>query len=258
MHVAEETKNPRKDVPWAMVGCLLVNGSMGFAMLIAVLYGMGDLDTAINTPIGFPIVEMFLHISRGSKAAATAMTCTIVISAWFAAVGMLASSSRALYAFARDGGTPFAWWLSRLHPQRRVPTNAVICVCSLLTLLALLNIASTTAFNAILSLAVVGLYLSYLISVSIILFRRFWNPQTLQYGPWRLPKSVGMTVNVFSMIYLAYTGIFLLFPPLQPVTADNMNYACLVLGAALLFSTFNWFLWGRKHFKGPSDLATSD
>lgn len=42
-----------------------------------------------------------------------------------------------------------------------------------------------------------------------------------------------------------------MFPPYQPVTAQNMNYASLVLGATLLFGMFYWPTWARKQYSGP-------
>lgn len=116
-------------------------------------------------------------------------------------------------------------------------------------LLGLINIGSTTAFNAIVSLAVVGLYTSYLIPVLLHAIRRLTGPP-IQYGPFQLGKF-GLPLNIFAVIYSVFIVIFLFFPPYQPVTAQNMNYACLVFGAVVLFSLVWWFIRGRRTYSGP-------
>jgi amino acid transporter len=117
-------------------------------------------------------------------------------------------------------------------------------------LLSLINIGSTTAFNAILSLAVVSLQVSYLIPIILLIWRRLFRPDTLLWGPWRLGKA-GLPINIFAVVYLLYTCIFLLFPPFQPFTAVTMNYAPVVLGGALVFGCIYWPLRVSKRYVGP-------
>ncbi|RYP14072.1 hypothetical protein DL765_006606 [Monosporascus sp. GIB2] len=253
-HVSEEMRNPRTGVPQAMICSLVVNGVMGFAVLIAILFGMTDMEGALGSKTGFPIIHIFLTITRGNLVAATAMTSTIIISASLATVGLIASTSRILWALARDGAPAFSGPLSRLHSKTSIPLNAVITVTVILVLLGLLNIASTTAFTAILSLTVVALSLSYIIPVIAMLYRRIFTPEQLQWGPWRMSASVGLIVNIISICYIVFLTIFLVLPPVRPVHAGNMNYAGVLLGAVLLLTTIDWVLRGRKTYTGPIDV----
>lgn len=233
-----------------MIGSILINGAMGFAMLIAILFGMGTIENALSTNTGFPIIQIFLYMTRGNVAATSAMTSTIIVSASLATVGLAASTSRTLWAFARDHGPPGASWLSKLGTKSRIPTNALVTITIALLLLGLLNIASTAAFGAILSLTVVALNLSYLLPVVAMLYRRIRTPQMLAWGPWRLPRGVGIVVNIISICWIVFVTVFLLLPAMQPVTALNMNYASAVIGAVLIFAGIDWFVRGRKHFRG--------
>jgi choline transport protein len=61
----------------------------------------------------------------------------------------------------------------------------------------------------------------------------------------------GVIVNILSIGFLSFTCIFLVFPPYQPVTAVNMNYACLVFGAVSVFSGVYWLIRGRHVYEGP-------
>lgn len=254
-HMSEEMPDPRRGVPTAMIGSIVVNGIMGFVVVIAVLFGIQDFDAALNTPTGFPIIEIFRQITGGNLPAASFMSCTIAISASFATVGLIASTSRTLWSFARDGAPFFSRFLSRVHPTTHVPFNAVAIVCIVVLLLGALNIASTAAFSAVLSITVVGLSLSYLVPIVAMLYRRIFTPEALVWGPWKMNPIVGIVVNVASIIYILFLTCFLVLPTVQPVNAQNMNYACVILGGVVVLVTIDWVLRARKSFKGPIALS---
>lgn len=145
-----------------------------------------------------------------------------------------------------------------MDAKRQIPTNALLLTCLFLALLGLINIGSTTAFNAIISLAVFGLELSYLIPICFFLYRRLTIPEALKYGQWHLGRS-GIFINIFSITFLIFTCIFLVFPPYQPVTAINMNYASVVFGGVCTFSGVYWLWQGRHVYQGPiGDLVSTD
>jgi choline transport protein len=248
MHMSEEMHNPKLGVPRAMIGCVVLNALMGFAMLIAILFGMGELDAALSTSTGFPIIEIFYWMSRENTAATTALCCTIIFSASMATLGLQASASRILWAAARDNVMPGSRWLSKLSTKQDFPICALVCTGIILAVIELLNIASTVAFTAILSLAVVALYISYLMPVTCMLYRRLQTPQDLKYGPWRLPNWLGITANAVSICYTIFASIFLLLPPSLPLHRYNMNYACAVLGGVLTLSGIFYLVRGRKHY----------
>ncbi|KAI8665183.1 hypothetical protein NCS56_00953400 [Fusarium sp. Ph1] len=252
-HLSEEMERAETGVPRAMVGSILINGTLGFGFLIALLFCMGDITSALNTPTGFPIIQIFYNIT-GSTAAATALTSAVTVMAALSTVPLITSAARLMWAFARDQGKftglPFSTHLSKIDRKRQIPTIAILTTTVLLMLLGLINIGSTTAFNAVLSLAVVSLQISYLMPIILLIWRRISRPNTLTWGPWQLGKS-GIVVNVVAIVYLVFTSIFLLFPPYQPITAENMNYAPVVLGGAVIFGCVYWPLRARKRYFGP-------
>lgn len=116
-------------------------------------------------------------------------------------------------------------------------------------LLALLNIASSTAFSAITTLTTISLYFSYMLPIIVMIRRRLGKDQ-LTFGPFKLGRY-GLVINVIGLLWGIFVVVFGTFPTEMPVNAANMNYASLVLGSALIFSFVTWFLYGRKTFQGP-------
>ena len=131
-------------------------------------------------------------------------------------------------------------------------------------LLSLIVLGSSVAFNNIVSLSVAGLYSSYLLACTLLLWRRLSGrikthsanfddsrPERIQWGPWRLPEAYGTVNNVFACIYLILLLFWTFWPPATPVTPSTMNFSCLVFGSAILFSVA-WYMYrGRKEFTGP-------
>lgn len=47
------------------------------------------------------------------------------------------------------------------------------------------------------------------------------------------------------------TTVLFVFPPENPVTGDNMNYAVVAFGIVLIIAVVQWIVDGRKNYEGP-------
>lgn len=117
-------------------------------------------------------------------------------------------------------------------------------------LLALINIASATAFNALISLPTIALYISYGIPILFMMIRKLQNRHPV-YGPFKLGRW-GIPINMFSLAYIIYILVFLPFPTILPVTAVNINYAGPLVGAVILIAIGDWYVTGKKRFRVPT------
>lgn len=116
-------------------------------------------------------------------------------------------------------------------------------------LITLISAGSTAAFNAILSLNTLSLYISYLIPMIFFTLAKL-RGDYIPYGPFRMGPW-GLVVNFFAIAYAIFIAVFLPFPATVPVTASSMNYGGPVVGAVILFAVGDWMVTGRKRFKGP-------
>lgn len=103
--MAEEISNAAVIIPRAIMLSVLINGILGFAMLIAVLFCMGNIEDILNSSTGYPFIEIFYQ-ATGSTAGAVLMCTIILIIAIFGVIGILAVTSRQLWSFARDRAVP--------------------------------------------------------------------------------------------------------------------------------------------------------
>ncbi|KAK3389586.1 putative GABA permease [Podospora didyma] len=248
-HMSEELRNASKSLPRAMIATMIANGVMGFVMLVTVCMVLGDIQAVLATPTGQPFVHVFYNVVQ-SKSGASAMASILIIMSLVGNTNNIATSSRQLWAFARDKGVPYSDWLSAVHPRLDLPVNALIFSYVMAVLLSLINIGSTIAFNILTSLGVGALLSSYIISVSCIALKRLRNEPLLP-ASFRLGR-LGLPLNIFSALFLIFVFVLTFFPPVPSPTPELMNWSILVWGFVVIFSMGYYYLGrGRHTYTGP-------
>lgn len=114
VHMSEEVKNAAIVVPRSMIIGVLINGVLGFGMVVAMVFCLGDVDKITSTPpIQFPFMAIFAQ-AAGSSSGGSGMVAVVIFLFLCATMTALASSSRMTWSFARDRGLPFSGYLSRV------------------------------------------------------------------------------------------------------------------------------------------------
>lgn len=118
--MSEEVENPSVNVPRSIIASVLINGFMGFGILMATLFGIGNLNAVLDTPTGYPFIEIFMQATQ-SISGTTIMASIIVVESVGATIGFVATSSRMIWSFSRDHGLPFS------RTWAKVNTNYTFC-----------------------------------------------------------------------------------------------------------------------------------
>lgn len=116
-------------------------------------------------------------------------------------------------------------------------------------LLSLINIGSTTALYAVLSLSSLALYVSYLIPIALLVMKRL-RKESIEFGPFTLGRC-GLWTNLFALAFGIFIVIFLPFPSQPNVNASTLNWAGPVFGCLLLIALADWIFRGRFYYNGP-------
>ena len=249
-HMAEEVSNASVIVPWCMVCTVLLNGALGFAICIAFSFTVGGpqgLENALSSPTGYDYIEVFFNATR-SLAGSSVMSAILIALVTCASMGFLATASRQTWAFARDRGLPFSGFLSHVS-KSALPLRSVVFCATLTGLICLINIGSTVAFNAIVSITLAGLFISYMIPIILLIMKRL-RGEEVRMGPWTLGKF-GLPVNIISVCFLIISVIFSFFPPAVPVTLETMNWSCVMFGGIVILGIAWYAAFGRKQYHGP-------
>ena len=138
----------------------------------------------------------------------------------------------------------------QIHPTLQVPIPALFLVGIIVCLLSLINLGSTLAFNSLLSLPLIALYISYLVPIALLTARQLAGKHP-KYGPFQLGRG-SIPVKILAMIYLLYVIVFVAFPATKPVTSLTMNYASPILIGFLTLAMVDWVFRGRTKFEVPT------
>jgi choline transport protein len=131
--------------------------------------------------------------------------------------------------------------------------NAVLITFTITSLLSLINIGSTVAFNAIGSLAVSAILGTYIISFTVLILRRL-RKEPLPARRWTLGRY-GIFVNIGAVIFLLVVWVFIFFPLQTPVTPSTMNWNIVMFGGTMIFAMVYYIFIGRKTYTPPVELV---
>lgn len=232
-HVTEETLDPRKNAPWGIVLAVGISVIFGLLMLIAVTLAMPNLEQA--TAFGDGAFLEILKLRLGTLGSVTAGL--IGGAMWLCGLSAMTSASRMVYAFARDGGMPgHAIW-SKVSPRFKTPSNAIWGLFAVALLLGV----SVAVYSAVVSIAVIALYISYGMPIAARLYRRMRGLPD-EVGPWTLGRFSTFT-SVVAVLWIGFICVVFVLPPNQ--------IAGQIVSGFIIFLLLTWFLVSRRGFKGP-------
>ena len=193
--VAEEVRDPERNVPLALVGGLVVIGALYMLVNAAVQYALPAVAVAQSSS---PMSDA-VHASFLGAAAAVVVSAAMVISLTSSLNGVAMSGSRMAFALARDGN--FFSALAKVHPRFHTPHVATISQAVLS--IGFLLIGGN--FRQLFTLAIFAEWLSYIAaSSSLFVFRRKMVGPERRPPFWEYPLAPALFI-VASAALLYYT-----------------------------------------------------
>ncbi|GAB7337319.1 hypothetical protein MBLNU457_g2676t1 [Dothideomycetes sp. NU457] len=242
-HITEEIDKPETKAPWAIFIAMALTYVVGWLFTIVLAFVMGDPAEALNSSLEQPVIQIYYN-NLGRNGAIVYAVCAFVILNSLCIVALQALG-RTVFAFSRDRLLPGSKYWKVIDPRTDTPIIAVwfsVFWCAAINLIAL---GSYIAIAAIFNVCAIALDWSYCIPILCKLLGGRFQP-----GPWHMGKF-STAVNIWACAWTAFVSVIFLFPTAYPVTADNMNYAVVILAAILLFSGIWWAISGRRFYVGP-------
>lgn len=271
-HLSEETHGAANTAAKGLWKSIFYSAIGGWFLLLAFLFAVQDADAVTAGGGG---VAVILNQALDAKVAGL----VLLISAFgqlFCSTACMTSTSRMTYAFSRDGAVPGARLWAKLN-KNHIPANAVVLaavVAIIITLPALLEvnigteeapIIVPTAFYAVVSVAVIGLFLSFLVPI----WYRWRMGDTFPQGSWNLGKKWKWMAPL-AIIEIAVVSVYFILPFTPagtpswlrwlngspsaeevPFSWKFVNYAPILTIGALILLWIGWHLSAKKWFTGP-------
>jgi amino acid permease (GABA permease) len=243
-HMTEETKDASVAGPRGIVMSIVVSIVAGWILLIGLTFAIQSYDSATGTATGVPPAQIFIDAvgNTGGK-----LLLLIAIGAQlFCGMASVTANSRMIYAFSRDGALPASSFWHQINPRTRTPTNAIWLAAGGAFVLGLPYLWNATAYAAVTSIAVIGLYIAYVLPT----FLRLRQGEEFERGPWHLGRW-SRPIGIIAVTWVAFITVLFMLPTTNPVTLSSFNYTPLAVLAVLGFAGIWWLVSARNWFTGP-------
>jgi len=232
--LAEETHDPRKKAPRAILQALLAAGFAGLLVLLFALMAAPDLGNPDlgNIQGGLPmLVKSVLGETMGKL-----FLCIVIFAIIVCTLAVHSGAVRLMFAMGRDGCLPFSESLSRVSSKTHTPLLATL-LCGLAAIIILtVNLQFPKVFELVTSIAILWANLAYWIVVAVQLknrlkpARKAMNTDArFSLGKWGLP------INILALIWSSFMVINVSWPRTATYGLEWYNqYAAWIYTAGLI------------------------
>src|SRR4051812_13094788 len=244
-HMTEETHAADVAGPRGIVMSIVVSLIAGWVLLIGVTFAIQSYANALAAPdTGVPPAQIF--VDAVGLTTAKFLLLIVIGAQLFCGMSSVTANSRMIYAFSRDGALPKSDFWHRINPRTRTPTNAIWLAAGGAFLLGLPYLWNATAYAAVTSIAVIGLYIAYVIPT----FLRLRAGENFQRGPWHLGRW-SRPVGIIAVVWVVFITVLFMLPTVSPITASNFNYTPIAVLVVVGFAGIWWLVSAKNWFTGP-------
>ncbi|MGP4057019.1 APC family permease [Mycobacterium sp. 4D054] len=248
--LGEETVEPRRTAPKAIARAILASFVIGGGILVfAVMAAPNLADPQLGESSGGLqyIVEQVMWGPLGK----IFLAC-IVIAVTVCCLAVHTAAIRLTFAMARDNALPFGEKLATVNPRTQTPIVPAVTIGIIAVIILVVNITNPQIFTVLTSIAIIMIYLAYLMVTGPLLKKRLqghWPPADLKEGGYFTMGRWGLPVNIVAVVWGIGMAVNLAWPRAAVYGEPWYNtwgafvYIGIIVGAGLLW----YFLKGRKH-----------
>jgi urea carboxylase system permease len=251
--LSEETKDPRRTTPRALLRALGTAGVAGALLLLMALLTAKSLAPATLGVGGLPSV---LEDALGSGVGKV-LLADVAFAIFICCLAIHAASIRLAFSMARDRALPFGDHLSHVSEQRKSPVLPAIAVGVVAIAILVVNLGNAKIFLVVTSVSIVIVYIAYLlVTVPAMLQRRRhgWPEDQGRTGWFFLGRRRGLLINGTAIGYGALMALNLIWPRSAIYGAGGYAWGGVIFVAALGIIGAAYYLWrqhGRDHEVAP-------
>jgi amino acid permease (GABA permease) len=248
-HMTEETRDAARTAPVAIVMSIVVSLVAGWILLLGVTFAIQTYSKEVGALV--PPAQIFFDAV--GKRGGLVLLLIVIGAQFFCGMSSVTANSRMIYAFSRDGALPGSNFWHHINKRTRTPTNAIVLATVGAFILGLPYLFNAAAYYAVTSIAVIGLYIAYVIPV----FLRLRAGDRFQRGPWHLGRW-STPIGTIAVLWVVFITILFVLPTANPINRDSFNYTIVAVGAVFLFSAGYWVLSAHRWFTGPRVQGTAE
>lgn len=254
--LGEETVDPRRTAPSAILRAVIASFVIGgLILLFGILAAPNLADPALGTSAGG--LQLIILQALGSTLGKVFLVC-IVVAVTVCALAVHTAGIRLMFAMARDNALPAGARLARIDPKRKTPIVPAVLIGVVAVLILVVNVGSPKIFTAVTSVAVIMIYVAYLLVTGPLLLKRLrgeW-PDAGSTGYFTLGRF-GLPVNILAVVWGGAMALNLAWPRPEVYGEGAYAWVAFIFIGAIAGIGLLWFLLKGRHQLGtlPEHMA---
>jgi choline transport protein len=148
----------------------------------------------------------------------------VIVIFTFILIAIQQTTSRLLWAMARDQGLIYSTRFAKLSPRLGdIPVAALLLDAGLIALCGCISLGSTAAFNALVGVFSMMQMTSFAIPAALLMYRRRSKKVLPRKRAFKVPEAMGWACNIGTVVAAVIETVFFTFPTVLPVTGSNMS-----------------------------------
>jgi urea carboxylase system permease len=249
--LGEETVDPRRTAPAAILRAVIASFVIGGLILLFGILAAPDLtDPALATSAGG--LQLIVLQALGSTLGKVFLVC-ILIAITVCELAVHTAAIRLMFAMARDNALPGGARLARIHPRFKTPVVPAVLIGVIAVLILVINFGSPAIFTSVTSVAIIMIYLAYLLVTVPMLRRRLrgeWPGTDAPKGYFSLGRW-GLPVNVIAVVWGAAMALNLAWPRTEVYGEGVLQFIAVLFIGAIVVIGLAWY-----HAKGKYQVGT--
>ncbi|MET7934260.1 amino acid permease [Streptomyces sp. NPDC005322] len=256
--LGEESVDPGRNAPRAILRALVASFLIGGFILLFALMAVENLHSPLLAEDGLQYVVLSV---LGHTVGEIMLWC-VVIAITVCALAVHTASIRLMFAMARDNNLPGGSKLAHVHPRFQTPVLPAVLIGLVAVAILIININQPQIFSVVTSIAIIMIYIAYLLVTLPMLARRLkreWQPASGRFSLGRF----GLPVNVVAVLWGIAMSVNLAWPRAEVYNATPPHHWYLRWGAVLFIGVvalggfaYYWFVQ-RKHTGVLSEHAAA-
>ncbi|MET9552368.1 APC family permease [Streptomyces sp. NPDC006645] len=246
--LGEESHNPRRNAPRAILRALIASFLLGGLILLTALLSVPDLASKQLSTGGL----QFVVLSTLGKTVGEVFLWCVVIAITVCVLAVQAAGIRLMFAMARDNNLPAGSHLARVSPRFHTPVVPAVVMGVVGVVILVININQPQIFSVITSIAIIMIYLAYLLVTLPMLIQRLrgeWQPLKGSFSLGRF----GLPVNIAAVVWGLAMSLNLAWPRAAVYNATGPQHWYLRWGAFVFIGivalggfAYYWFVQRHK------------
>ncbi|WP_421107480.1 APC family permease [Streptomyces sp. NEAU-S77] len=246
--LGEESVDPGRNAPRAILRALVASFLIGGFILLFALMAVENLHAKALAEDGLQYVVL---TTLGTTMGEIMLWC-VVVAITVCALAVHTAGIRLMFAMARDNNLPGGSRLAHVHPRFQTPVLPAILIGVVAVAILVININQPQIFSVVTSIAIIMIYMAYLLVTLPMLVRRLrgrWQPATGRFSLGRF----GVPVNVLAVLWGLAMSVNLAWPRTEVYNATGPQHWYLRWGAVLFIAVvalggfaYYWFVQ-RRH-----------